>query len=188
VELLILYACVQFYTPQASDYRLISKTAKVCTKNLLLSTEYLMNLLVKQKIRTRKIWQSEWKSGRLPKINPNFNVSFPTTACSPTFYKTNVLHNDLKKDAIDEFGIKYWTSNPVWVKFQKHGSSFYVNIEEKVWLLVEKNTTWKDWLKLRFLTEIGRFHWNQGEEVAHFAWFGELDVSHCMVFKIRVGR
>ena len=28
-------------------------------------------------------------------------------------------------------------------------------------------------LKLRFLTEIGRFHCNQGEEVAHFAWFGE---------------
>jgi hypothetical protein len=28
-------------------------------------------------------------------------------------------------------------------------------------------------LKLRFLTEIGRFHGNQGEEVAHFAWFGE---------------
>jgi hypothetical protein len=27
--------------------------------------------------------------------------------------------------------------------------------------------------QLRFLTEIGRFHWNQGEEVAHFAWFGE---------------
>ena len=26
VELLILYARVQFYTPQASDYRLISKT------------------------------------------------------------------------------------------------------------------------------------------------------------------
>ena len=25
VELLILYACVQFYTPRASDYRLISK-------------------------------------------------------------------------------------------------------------------------------------------------------------------
>jgi hypothetical protein len=27
VELLILYARVQFYTPWASDYRLISKTA-----------------------------------------------------------------------------------------------------------------------------------------------------------------
>ena len=27
VELLILYARVQFYTPRASDYRLISKTA-----------------------------------------------------------------------------------------------------------------------------------------------------------------
>jgi hypothetical protein len=32
VELLILYARVQFYTPQASDYRLISKTAKMATK------------------------------------------------------------------------------------------------------------------------------------------------------------
>ena len=29
VELLILYACVQFYTPRASDYRLISKTVWV---------------------------------------------------------------------------------------------------------------------------------------------------------------
>jgi hypothetical protein len=45
------------------------------------------------------------------------------------------LHNDLKtfkKDAINEFGIKYWTSNPVWVTFEEHLSSFYVNIEEKV--------------------------------------------------------
>jgi hypothetical protein len=38
-----------------------------------------------------------------------------------------VLHYDLKKDAINEFGIKYWTSNPVWVTFQEHG-----NIEDKV--------------------------------------------------------
>ena len=36
------------------------------------------------------------------------------TKCPPTFHQTNVLHNDLKKDAIDEFGIKYCTSNPVW--------------------------------------------------------------------------
>ena len=28
-------------------------------------------------------------------------------------------------------------------------------------------------LKLRFLTEIVRLYWNQGEEVTHFAWFGE---------------
>ena len=85
-------------------------------------------------------------------------------------------HNDLKKDAINEFGIIYWTSNTVWVKFQEYESSFNVNIEEKVWLLVKKILTWKDWqgrLKLRFLTEIGRFHWNQGKKVAHFAWFGE---------------
>jgi hypothetical protein len=60
------------------------------------------------------------------------------------FTKMNVLHYDLKKDAINEFGIKYWTSNPIWVTFQ-HGSSFYVNIEEKVWLLVNKIRTWKDW-------------------------------------------
>jgi hypothetical protein len=36
-------------------------------------------------------------------IDPNFNVSFPTTACSPTFHKTNMLHNDFKKDAINEW-------------------------------------------------------------------------------------
>ena len=92
------------------------------------------------------------------------------------FTKTNVLHYDLKKGAINEFGIKYWASNPVWVTFQEHGSSFYVKIEEKVWLLVKKIWTWKDWqgqLKLRFLTEIGQFHWNQDEEVTHFAWFSE---------------
>jgi hypothetical protein len=61
------------------------------------------------------------------------------------FTKTNVLHYDRKKGAINEFGIKYWTSNPVWVTFQEHGSSFYVNIEEKVWFLVKKILTWKDW-------------------------------------------
>ena len=63
------------------------------------------------------------------------------------FTNTN---NDLKnwaRSAITEFGLlmKYWTSNPVWVTFQEHGSSFYVNIEEKVWLLVKKIRTWKDW-------------------------------------------
>jgi hypothetical protein len=43
-------------------------------------------------------------------------------------------------------------------------------------IIIEKNTDLKRLtgrLKLRFLTEIGRLHWNQGEEVAHFAWFGE---------------
>jgi hypothetical protein len=88
---------------------------------------------------------SERKAGRLPKIDPNFNVSFPTTPCSPTLKKTKVGHNDLKKDGFNEFGLKYWTSNPVWVNFQEHVSSFYVNIEEKVWLLVKKIRTWRDW-------------------------------------------
>ena len=72
-------------------------------------------------------------------LSPLLHVPLP-------FTKMNVLHYDLKKDAINEFGIKYWTSNPVWVTFQEHGSSFYVNIEEKVWLLVKKIRTWrKDW-------------------------------------------
>jgi hypothetical protein len=55
---------------------------------------------------------------------------FPLLHVPLPFTKTNVLHYDLKKDAINEFGIKYWTSNPVWVTFQEHGSSFYVNIEK----------------------------------------------------------
>ena len=51
------------------------------------------------------------------------------------FTKTNVLLYDLKKDAINEFGIKYWTSNPVWVKFQEHGNSF-------MWILKKKYDYW----------------------------------------------
>jgi hypothetical protein len=45
----------------------------------------------------------------------------------------------IMKYAINEFGIKYWTSNPVWVKFQEHGSFFYVNIEEKLQSPANKN-------------------------------------------------
>ena len=70
---------------------------------------------------------------------------FPLSHVPLPFTKTNVLHNNLKKDAINDFGIKYWTLNHVRVTFQEHGSSFYVNIEEKVWLLVKKIRTWKDW-------------------------------------------
>jgi hypothetical protein len=94
---------------------------------------------------------SERKSGRLLKSYQNFKVSFPTTACPSTIHKTNVLHNDLKKHAINELRIKYWTSNPVWVKFQEH------RILREYWRK----------------SMIGRFHWNKGEKVAHFAWYGE---------------
>jgi hypothetical protein len=47
---------------------------------------------------------------------------------------------------------------------------------KKSMIIGEKNTDLKrltGQLKLHLLTEIGRLHWNQGEEVAHFAWFGE---------------
>ena len=149
--------CIQILTSLILiKYWMLSKSAELTihSKNRV---TWLLALLTSGR--------SEGKSERFLKIDPNFNISFPNTARSLTFHKTNVLHNDLKKDAINEFGIKYWTSNPVWVKFQEHG-----NIEEKVWLLVKKNMDLKKLtgrLKLRFLTEIGRFHWNQGEEVAH---------------------
>jgi hypothetical protein len=42
----------------------------------------------------------------------------------------------------------------------------------KSMIIGEQNTDLKR-LKLRFLTEIGRLHWNPGEKVAHFVWFGE---------------
>jgi hypothetical protein len=108
--------------------------------------------------------RSDGKSGRLPKIDPNFNVSFPHYRMFPYLSENERAAQRSWKDAINEFGIKYWTSNPVWVRFQEHESSFYVNIEGKVWLMVKKNTDLKRLtgrLKLRFLTEIGRFHWNQ---------------------------
>ena len=42
VELLILYACVQFYTHQASDYHLISQTDQVWTFWLNISCDILI--------------------------------------------------------------------------------------------------------------------------------------------------
>ena len=64
----------------------------------------------------------------------------------------------------------------------------------KSMIIGEKNTDLKR-LKLRFMTEIGRLHWNQGEEVAHFAWFGEPwslsthisnfdDIGQCWIFAV----
>ena len=80
--------------------------------------------------------ESEGKSGRLPKIDPNFNFSFPTSACPPTFHKTKLLHNDLKKDAINEFGIKYGSY------FRNMRASF-------TWILKKRYDYWwtKYWLE-----------------------------------------
>lgn len=55
-----------------------------------------------------------------------------------------MLHNGLKKDAINEFLMKYYKSSPIWVKLKEHGRSFYMNIEETVILLVEKVLAYKD--------------------------------------------
>jgi hypothetical protein len=50
----------------------------IISSNIGLGVKKIVNFLV---------IYSEGKSGRLLKIDPNFNVSFPTTACSPTFHK-----------------------------------------------------------------------------------------------------
>jgi len=85
-----------------------------------------------------KVWEN---LGDFRKAGKILTFFFRATVCPPTFHKTNVPHNDLKKYAVNKYGIKYWTS-PVWVKFQKHGSSFYVNIEE---IIGDKLQTYKDW-------------------------------------------
>jgi hypothetical protein len=65
----------------------------------------------------------------------------------------------------------------------------------KSMIIGEQNTDLKRLtgrLKLRFLTEIGRLHWNQGEEVTHFAWFSEpwcpririIRIKHCFFRKL----
>ena len=50
-----------------------------------------------------------------------------------------LLHNDLKKDAVNEFEIKYWTSNPVWVKFHEILCEYW----RKSMIIGEKNTDLK---------------------------------------------
>jgi hypothetical protein len=42
------------------------------------------------------------------------------------------LHNKILFIVFLDKKKHYRTSNPAWVTFQEHGSSFYVNIEEKV--------------------------------------------------------
>jgi hypothetical protein len=79
---------------------------------------------------------------------------FKTAMSYQPIYYTTTIYPGFIRTKCGMFGIKYWTSNPVWVTFQEHGSSFCVNIEEKVWLLVKRLT---GWLKLRFLTEILNF-------------------------------
>jgi hypothetical protein len=60
----------------------------------------------------------------------------------------------------------------------------------KSMIIGEKNTDLKRLtgrLKLCFLTEIGRFHWNQGDNVAHFAWFGEPWTSLSIISQLYRG-
>jgi len=60
----------------------------------------------------------------LKQFYPNFNVSFPTTTSSPTFHEMNVLRNDLKKDAINEFGIKIEHQTLYGSNFRNMGAPF----------------------------------------------------------------
>ena len=82
---------------------------------------YIFNLKCPTLLGFKKLWcidhkltmmQGIVKTGRLDfslfwlkgKVRENLGdfrksiqISFPTTACSPTFHKTNMLHNDLKR-------------------------------------------------------------------------------------------
>ena len=61
-----------------------------------------------------------------------FNVSFPAHTCPPTFHKTNMLHNDLKKDQMTKFGIKYLISNQeheYWGEKSIIGKKYYQNTD-----------------------------------------------------------
>jgi hypothetical protein len=133
----------------STNWLLILKMIGQCDiKHIMMSSQGSPHI-----VKTRRLdFSLSWLKGEVRENLGDFRKSIQIlTFLSPLphvplpFTKTNVLHYDLKKDAINKFGIKYWTSNPVWVKFQEHGSSFYVNIEEKVWLLVKKIQTWKDW-------------------------------------------
>jgi hypothetical protein len=87
------------------------------------------------KVKWEKIWETSEKLAK-------FNRFFPQNYMSPMFFhKINMLHNDLKNDAIKEFGIKWWTLNSAWLKFQEHGTF--------TWILKKKYDYWwkKYWLK-----------------------------------------
>jgi hypothetical protein len=60
VELLILYARVQFYTPRASDYRLISKTANVTCWGL--NWEIFLILILFKQLLSNKIFLVQEKN------------------------------------------------------------------------------------------------------------------------------
>jgi hypothetical protein len=71
----------------------VMKMCIVYQKSLLPLKSLATNFLLYTQILSIKFHvflfylRSEGKSGILPKIDPNFNVSFPTTVCSPTFHK-----------------------------------------------------------------------------------------------------
>jgi hypothetical protein len=65
--------------------------------------------------------------GEFRKLNQILTFLSPLPHVPLPFTKTN---NDL--NAINEFGIKYWTSNPVWVTFQ----------EPFMWILKKKCNYW----------------------------------------------
>ena len=62
-------------------------------------------------------------------------------------------------------------------------ASSTMNIEEKVWLLVKKYWLPKTDIATKTLPFAGIwwFHWTQGENVAHFSWFGKPWYKHVSI-------
>jgi hypothetical protein len=88
-------------------------------------------------LRTK--WGKIWETS---KNRSNFNVSFPTTACSPTFHKTNVQHNDLKKDAINEWN-KILNIKPCMGQISGTWEPLLCEYWRKSMIIGEKNTDLK---------------------------------------------
>ena len=117
---------------------------------------------------TRENLWDFWKASK----SLTFLSSLPHASPNPTFHKTNILHKDLKKDAINEFGMKHQTlyrSN-----FRNMEATFTWILKKKYGYL--KNTDLKrltGWLKLCLLTGIEWFHWNKDEKShpLHLVWW-----------------
>ena len=113
-----------------------------CTVDHTLSCKYYIQLSIKRLFVVKKNlkWQL-WGSSHMVWIG-RIDKNFQMTLGSLSLLERNRVLNDLKKDAISKFGIKYWISNScnmialyMWI----------YSVQEKVWWLVKKDMTFKSW-------------------------------------------
>ena len=124
--------------------------------------------------------RSEGKSGRLPKIDPNFNVSFPTTECSLPFTKRTCCTMILKRMQLTslEWNIEHQTL---------YGSNFRNMGAPFMWILKKKYDYW--WKKYGLektdrATKISLFDRNWAISLKpRLVWWALGALSECLSFK-----